>query len=143
MICIVGNRAAPERVVDEDQTAGAHQGVAALVVGEEIFLVGIDERHVETPALGLGKQGIECAQGRSQAEFDLVRNASLLPMALGGLGDLGIDIAGEDLAVWVQGKCDRQRAVTGIGADLEIAPNTEQGVRASAMKCACSGASSM
>ena len=99
MVGIVGNRAAPERVVDEDQSASAHQGVAALVVGEEILLVGIDERHVETPALALSKQGIKRAQGRSQAKLDLVGDASLLPMALGGLGDLGIDIAGEDLAV--------------------------------------------
>ena len=47
-------------------------------------------------------------------------------MALGGLGDLGIDIAGEDFAVRFQGKRNRQRAVTGIGADLKIAPNTEE-----------------
>ena len=99
MIGVVGNRAAPERVVDEDQTARADQGVAALVVGEKIFLVGIDERHVEPPTLALGDQGIKRAQGRSEAKLDLFRNASLLPIALGGVGDLAIDIAGEDLAV--------------------------------------------
>jgi hypothetical protein len=110
----------------KDQSPGAHQGVATLVVDEEIFLVGIDERHVETPTLALGEQSIERAQGRSEAELDLVRDASLLPMALGCLGDLGIDIAGEDLAVRRQGKRDRQRAVTGVSADLKIAPNAEE-----------------
>ena len=104
----------------------AHQGVAALVVGEKVFLVCIDERHVEAPALALGKQGIKGVEGRPEAKLDLVRDASLLPMALGGLGDLRIDIAGEDLAVRSQGKRNRQRAVTGVGADLKIAPNSEQ-----------------
>ena len=38
----VSDGAAPECVVDKDQSAVADQGMAALVVGQKIFLVGVD-----------------------------------------------------------------------------------------------------
>src|SRR5258705_11890152 len=50
----------------------------------------------------------------------------MLPMALCGRGYRRVDFAGDDSALGFQGKRNRQRAVTRVGADLKIASNAEE-----------------
>ena len=47
-------------------------------------------------------------------------------MALRGRGDRLIDFASDDPTVGLQDQHNRKRAVARIGADLEIAANTEE-----------------
>src|SRR5687767_3086719 len=89
----VGDRSAPDDVVDQQQPAAAHQFQAALVVGVVVGLVGIDEGEIELAAKTLGQQPVECLECRGYGELDAALQSGLLPVALADAGPLLADIA--------------------------------------------------
>src|SRR5215470_15673379 len=59
MVAAIVDRTLPERVVDHYQPAGMDEVNSALVIGEQVLLVGIDEGHVECAAFALRKHAVE------------------------------------------------------------------------------------
>src|SRR5476649_641910 len=81
----IGDPAAPQDVVDQDDAAAPHELEATLVVGVVVVLVGVDEGKVELAGQSMGQQPVECLERRSERELDTVGEARCLPGA--GLGD--------------------------------------------------------
>ena len=98
----LGQGAAADHVVGDDQgaRAGAVDGPGEVVGG--VDLVGVDEGEVEgADALALqGRQGL---QGGADADLDAVADAGAVDAAASDLGVLGVCLQREQLAVRRQG----------------------------------------
>src|SRR4030081_3904528 len=72
--------AAPEHVVDCDQTTLAQQYQATLVISVVTDLVGVDESKVKPAALALCDQRVECFKRGSDMQADLVGDPGFFPI---------------------------------------------------------------
>ena len=71
----VGDPPRLQRVVGQDQAAGAHARQKLLVVVHVVGLVGVDEGDIDRLRRGQGAQRLEC---RSEAQLDAVSDAGAL-----------------------------------------------------------------
>ena len=94
----VGDRAAPQHVVEGDQPARSHQLQRALVVVVVVGLVGVDEGEVERALAGRDHR-VERIDAGAQAQVDLVVDAGLAPIGPRLVGELLADIERDDAAV--------------------------------------------
>jgi hypothetical protein len=79
----IGDRAVPERVVDGDDAARAHELQALLVIEVVVFLVGVDEGEIEAAGFAGGDQLTQRVRRGREVQLDAVGNAGLAPIAPG------------------------------------------------------------
>ncbi len=120
----IRDAAAPERVVDADETPWTQQREHALVVAQVSRLVGIDEGEVEGLALPRGQQSIQRLVRGRQSQVDLVVDSRRPPVTPGDRGPLLADVAGDDAAVVWQRRSHGQGGVTREHPDFDVAART-------------------
>ncbi|TVU06289.1 hypothetical protein EJB05_49494, partial [Eragrostis curvula] len=115
------HRAAPERVVVDDEAADADEAEELLVVPHVVGLVGIDERHVEPSKVPVvGEQLGEVVQRGALAEVHLVLDAGLLDeLAADAVVVVAFCVDGDDFAVVGQGERRGEKRVAGVHAHLD------------------------
>lgn len=79
----VGHLAGPEHVVHHDQPTRAQQIEAELVLGPEVELVGVQERHVEAALLPSLQQAAQGLRRVAQSQIHAIGDPGLGPVALG------------------------------------------------------------
>ena len=96
---LVDHRAAPQHVVDQQQTALAQELQRPLVVAVVVWLVGVDEAEIELPRLTFLEESIQGFDRGPDAQIDLFVDAGLAPVAATDRCPFLADIAGDQLAV--------------------------------------------
>ena len=94
----IGDGAAPQHVVDRDQSACAQELEARLVVGVVAGLVGIDEREIEAAGTVLALELGERLLRRPQMELDAIGDARLGPVAARDRRPLVAHVAADETA---------------------------------------------
>src|SRR5690606_4868059 len=126
---VVGARichlAAPQRVVDRDDAAGAEQAQAALVVVGVALLVRVDVGKVEGARAAPIDERLQGGRRGCDVQLDLVGNTSPREVATGDLRVLLADVASDDAPVGRQTERDTDGAVAGENAHLDRPPRAQ------------------
>src|SRR5438552_17401852 len=118
----VGDRAAPEDVVEADHASRAEARQELLVVGAVAGLVGVDEDQVD---LRRAREGADGLDGGRDAERDAFGEAGAREVAARDRRPLLVQVAAEEPAAGYQAARERARAVAGERPDPARAARAE------------------